>query len=70
MLVLQIIVAGLAQGCVYGLIAGGFVLIYKATETVNFAQGDPMLLGAFAGLALLAGRAGGRRGDGADRHGD
>lgn len=40
LLVLQIIVAGIAQGCVYGLIALGFVLIYKATETVNFAQGD------------------------------
>ncbi|WP_157084881.1 branched-chain amino acid ABC transporter permease [Hydrogenophaga palleronii] len=51
MLILQIIVAGIAQGCVYGLIALGFVLIYKATETVNFAQGDLMMLGAFAGLA-------------------
>jgi len=51
LLVLQIIVGGIAQGCVYGLIALGFVLIYKATETVNFAQGDLMMLGAFAGLA-------------------
>ncbi len=51
LLILQIIVAGIAQGCVYGLIALGFVLIYKATETVNFAQGDLMMLGAFAGLA-------------------
>ena len=51
MLLLQIIVAGIAQGCVYGLIALGFVLIYKATETVNFAQGELMMLGAFCGLA-------------------
>src|SRR5437868_1683295 len=51
LLALQIIVAGIAQGCVYGLIALGFVLIYKATEAVNFAQGDLMMLGAFAGLA-------------------
>jgi len=51
LLELQIMVAGVAQGCVYGLIALGFVLIYKATETVNFAQGDLMTLGAFAGLA-------------------
>lgn len=50
-MVIQIIVGGIAQGCVYGLIALGFVLIYKATETVNFAQGDLMMLGAFAGLA-------------------
>ena len=37
----------MAQGCVYALVALGFVLIYKATETVNFAQGDLMMLGAF-----------------------
>ena len=37
---LQVIFNGLAQGCIYGLIAMGFVLIYKATETVSFAQGD------------------------------
>ena len=51
MQVLQIIISGIAQGCIYGLIALGFVLIYKATETVSFAQGDLMMLGAFAGLA-------------------
>ena len=51
MLVLQVIIGGLAQGCIYGLIALGFVLIYKATETVNFAQGELMMLGAFAGFA-------------------
>ncbi len=54
LLVLQIIVAGIAQGCVYGLIALGFVLIYKATETVNFAQGELMMLGAFIGLACMS----------------
>jgi branched-chain amino acid transport system permease protein len=49
----QLIVSGSAQGCIYGLIALGFVLIYKATETVTFAQGDLMMLGAFAGLVLM-----------------
>jgi branched-chain amino acid transport system permease protein len=39
------------KGCIYGLIALGFVLIYKATETVSFAQGELMMLGAFGGLA-------------------
>ena len=48
----QLIVSGLANGCVYGLIALGFVLIYKATETVNFAQGDFMMLGAFVCLGF------------------
>src|SRR5688572_24775389 len=47
---LQLLFAGVAQGCVYALVALGFVLIYKATETVNFAQGDMMMLGAFFGL--------------------
>lgn len=50
MLVLQLVISGIAQGCIYGLIAMGFVLIYKATETVSFAQGELMMLGAFAGL--------------------
>jgi hypothetical protein len=32
-LFLQLVISGIAQGCIYGLIALGFVLIYKATET-------------------------------------
>ena len=53
MLFLQLVISGIAQGCIYGLIALGFVLIYKATETVSFAQGELMMLGAFCGLALM-----------------
>lgn len=48
---IQLVISGIAQGCIYGLIALGFVLIYKATETVSFAQGELMMLGAFLGLA-------------------
>jgi branched-chain amino acid transport system permease protein len=48
---LQLVISGIAQGCIYGLIALGFVLIYKATETVSFAQGELMMLGSFLGLA-------------------
>ena len=48
----QLLISGLANGCVYGLIALGFVLIYKATEAVNFAQGDFMMLGAFVTIGL------------------
>ena len=51
--VLQLLVSGISQGCVYGLIALGFVLIYKATEMVNFAQGDLMMLGAFFAYTYL-----------------
>ncbi len=43
----QLVLGGVAGGCIYGLVALGFVLIYKATESVNFAQGDLMMLGAF-----------------------
>ena len=50
---IQLVISGIAQGCIYGLIALGFVLIYKATETVSFAQGELMMLGAFGGLAAM-----------------
>jgi len=49
---MQLVISGLANGRVYGLIALGFVLIYKATEAVNFAQGDFMMLGAFITIWL------------------
>jgi branched-chain amino acid transport system permease protein len=45
--ILQLVLNGLAVGCIYGLVALGFVLIYKTTELVNFAQGDLLMLGAF-----------------------
>jgi len=45
--ILQLVLNGVAVGCIYGLVALGFVLIYKATELVNFAQGDLLMLGAF-----------------------
>lgn len=50
---LQLVLSGIAVGCVYALIALGFVLIYKATETVNFAIGEFMMLGAFLGFTFL-----------------
>ncbi len=50
----QQLVSGLALGCVYGLIALGFVLIYKATEVVNFAQGELMMLGGFFAYTYIS----------------
>ncbi len=52
--VVQLVISGVANGCIYGLIALGFVLIYKATETVTFAQGDLMMVGAFCGLGFMS----------------
>lgn len=51
--ILQLVVNGSAAGCIYGLIALGFVLIYKATEMVNFAQGDIMMLGGFVAFSFI-----------------
>lgn len=43
----QLTVSGLANGAVLALAALGFVLIYKATQVINFAQGHFLLVGAF-----------------------
>ncbi len=52
-ILLQIIVTGLATGGLYGLIALGFVLIYKATSVLNLAMGEFMTLGAFICFTAL-----------------
>lgn len=43
----QLILSGIISGSIYGLVALGFVLIYKATDVVNFAQGELMMIGAY-----------------------
>ncbi|MGA0570016.1 branched-chain amino acid ABC transporter permease [Variovorax sp. VNK109] len=50
----QLLVTGVAVGCIYGLVALGFVLIYKAGEVVNFAQGDLMMLGALLAVTFVS----------------
>jgi branched-chain amino acid transport system permease protein len=58
---IQTLAKGLAQGALYALVALGFVLIFKATQTVNFAQGAIALIGAwFASLLLVDWRIPGR----------
>ena len=47
------LVSGVAVGCIYGLVAVGFSMIYRAMGLVNFAQGDIMMLGAFLGYTVL-----------------
>jgi branched-chain amino acid transport system permease protein len=51
--VLQTVLSGISIGCIYGIVALGFVLIYKATEVINFAQGEMMLIGAFVAYSLV-----------------
>ena len=50
--VLQLVLIGISQGCAYALVAIGFVFIYRATEIVNFAHGELMMLGAFMALTF------------------
>lgn len=49
----QMLASGAAIGSIYAIVALGFVLIYKASEIVNFAQGDLMMLGAFLGFTFV-----------------
>ena len=43
---LQLFINGLVVGSIYSLVALGFVIIYKATKVVNFAQGELVMVGA------------------------
>ena len=49
----QVLFQGLALGSIYALVALGFVLIIRATNVVNFAQGDFAMLGAYLMVAFL-----------------
>jgi branched-chain amino acid transport system permease protein len=44
---LEYIVTGLSLGCIYALIAMGFVIVFKATNVVNFAHASVLMLGAY-----------------------
>ena len=49
---IQLVVAGLVVGSVYAMIALGFVLIYKSSGVINFAQGEVLLMGAYVCMWL------------------
>jgi branched-chain amino acid transport system permease protein len=49
----DLFVNGLMIGMMYALVALGFVLIYKATSVVNFAQGELMMFGGYVAAALI-----------------
>jgi branched-chain amino acid transport system permease protein len=53
MTLLTLIVAGLAQGSLYALVALGLVLIYKTQGVVNFAHGEILMVGAFIGYTAF-----------------
>jgi branched-chain amino acid transport system permease protein len=43
----ELLISGLMLGCIYGVIAMGFVIVFKATNVVNFAHASVVMLGAF-----------------------
>jgi branched-chain amino acid transport system permease protein len=51
----QLTIQGLSLGAIYALIALGFVIVYKATEVINFAHGGLVLLGTYLMVTLVAG---------------
>ena len=50
---LQLTFDGLSNGMIYALVAVGFVIIYKASDVINFAQGEFLLLGAYLAYAFI-----------------
>ena len=50
---LRLAADGLVLGCIYALVALGFVLLYQATEIVHFAQGESMMVGAFFAVTTI-----------------
>ncbi|MBP2673223.1 MAG: putative transporter permease [Deltaproteobacteria bacterium] len=50
---LQLVISGLVVGSIYSAVALGFVIIYKSTRVVNFAQGEFLMVGAYVCYAFL-----------------
>jgi branched-chain amino acid transport system permease protein len=50
---MQLLMTGMTVGLIYGLMAVGFVLIYKSSKIFNFAQGEMVMVGAFLSWTFL-----------------
>src|SRR6266542_2900826 len=50
----QLVLNGLVIGSVYALVGLGFVIIYKSSSILNFAQGELLMLGAYVCLAIFS----------------
>jgi branched-chain amino acid transport system permease protein len=50
--ILQYVISGITNGAIYAVIALGFTIIYNSTEVINFAQGEFVMLGGMAVIAL------------------
>lgn len=49
----QLALSGIANGAIFALVALGFVLIYKSSDVINFAQGELLLIGAYLTYAMV-----------------
>jgi len=52
-ILLQLIVSGIALGMIYAVIAFGYQLTFATSGTLNFGQGEALMLGALVGLSLV-----------------
>ena len=50
----QVIIAGLAMGAIYAIIALNFVLLYNSAQAMNFALGEFVMIGAFINLTFVS----------------
>ena len=52
-ILLQLIFSGIALGMIYAVIAFGYQLTFATSGTLNFGQGESLMLGALVGLSLV-----------------
>lgn len=52
--ILQYLITGIGLGCIYGMVAIGFNIIYNSTGIINFAQGEFVMLGGMVMVSLTA----------------
>lgn len=50
---IQMVVTGIVVGSIYGLVALGFVLIYRASDVLNLANGEFVMIGAYIAITLI-----------------
>lgn len=53
-MLITLFVSGIVLGCIYGIVALGYSLIYKASGLMSFVQGDLMTVGAYLGITFYS----------------
>ncbi|MBP6018687.1 MAG: branched-chain amino acid ABC transporter permease [Burkholderiaceae bacterium] len=55
--VLQLLIAGITTGSMYAIVAVGFNVIFKSTDSINFAQGEWVMMGGMVAATIYAAEA-------------